>query len=215
MIIDNDYQTLTVKTNDNKILVRNIDEYNIMKYQDYKGDRIIKQLDKDTEVIETFNNGIFNIRYKTIKTQIRDRIEVCKRLRFCIENNTIEPIKELLQENINKEIKQDWLKEVLKPFGDRIEFKGERIFIDNMFAVDENGQAYVNYKDDLRSLCIVASQTGKMNYLISHNLLGEVKINFRTMEIYLKVLFLLFPNTKDSVFMNQLPKEYKEKLKNV
>ena len=50
------------------------------------------------------------------------------------------------------------------------------------------------------------------NKTIKHEL-GEVKINFKTMEIYTKVLFLLFPNLNDSVFINQLPANIKKYIK--
>ena len=36
LIIDSDYQTLTVKTDKGQILIRNIDEYNLLKYDDFK-----------------------------------------------------------------------------------------------------------------------------------------------------------------------------------
>jgi len=213
-IIDNDFQTLTIKDIHNKIIIRNIDEYNLLKYGElFKGDRIIVKLSDECQVIETYNNGIFNIKYKEYKMQIRDKIEVCKRLKFCMEQNTTIPIKELLLNEVKTTIEINWLKEVLKPFGDRVEIKEDKkIIIDNLFMVDERGQAYYKTNQDFKSVCIVADQKGKLNYKLGHEL-GKFNLNFRTLEIYSKVLFLLYPNMNDSVFINQLPKKIKEIIK--
>ena len=213
MILDNDYETLTVKDDNGLILIRNIDEYNLMKYGDFDGKRIIKKLDKDTEITETFNDGIFNVRHKEFSLQVRDKIELCKRLKHCMAYNTIEPIKELLIKSVEKELDKNFLDTALKPFSKRIETKKDMIIIDKLFAVDQNGQAYIIEDDDkFKRLCIVAHETGKMNHVLSHTL-GNFKLNFKTLEIYIKVLFLLFPNFNDKVFWNQLPKEIQGRFK--
>jgi len=215
-IIDNDYETLTVKDVNGKILIRNIDEYNLMKYKDFKGDRIIVKLNNKCEVIETYNNGIFNVRYEGYKMQIRDKIEVCKRLKFCLDTGSDQPIKELLLNNVKDTIKEDWIREVLKPFGDRVEIKTidnkTKVYIDNLFCVDSNGQAYFKTNGSLKNICIVADHSGKLNFKLGHEL-GKFDLDFRTLEIYSKVLFFLFPNVKDSVFMNQLPAKIKSIIK--
>lgn len=213
MIIDSDYETLTVKDENDQILIRNIDEYNLLKYQDFKGKRIIVDLDKDTNITETYDEGIFNISYKGTKMQLRNKIEIAKRVKFCIENNTIEPIKELLLNNIESDIKDNLLDRWLMPFYERLEIGKKEIIIDGLFKVDMNGQAYnLRSKNNWSHLCIVASQTGQLNRIIQHDL-GKVKIDFRTMEIYNKVLFLLFPNLKDTVFTGQLSPQTKRLIK--
>jgi len=213
MIIDSDYETLTVKDESGKILIRNIDEYNILKYQDFKGNRIIIDLDKDTNITETFDEGIFNISHKGTKMQLRNKIEIAKRVKFCMDNDTIEPIKELLLNNIESEIKDSLLDRWLMPFHERLEVGKKEIIIDKIFKVDMNGQAYnLRSKNNWSHLCIVASQTGQLNRIIKHDL-GKVKIDFRTMEIYNKVLFLLFPNLKDTVFTGQLSPQTKRLIK--
>jgi len=209
MIIDNDYETLTVKDKDNKIKIRNIDEYNLMKYQDFDGDRIIVNLNKNCSVIETFDEGIFNIRFKNYRMQLRDKIEVCKRLKFAIETHNDNPIKELLLDNVKDSLDKDFLIMVLKGYGERVKITDKEILIDEWFKVDMNGQAYFkNIHEEFKAVCIVANKTGQMNYKLKHEL-GKFDLSFKTLEIYFKVLFLLFPNKEDSVFMNQLPKKLK------
>jgi len=215
MIIDSDYQTLTIKTFDNKILIRNIDEYNLLKYKDFNGERIKKTFKDGTKVEETFNDGIFNISHKDIKMQLRNKIEVSKRLKYCIDNDTTQPIKDLLLDNIESEIKDDLLYHWLVPFIQRVQVNKTEIIIDEYFKVDMNGAAHYKQGNKWHFLCIVASEAGKINRFIKHDL-GSINIDFKTMEIYTKVLFLLFPNLKDSIFMNQLPdklrKEVEKKL---
>ncbi len=212
-IIDSDYQTLTIQDSKGKILIRNIDDYNLLKYEKYNGDRIIAELDKDTSVIETFDDGIFNVKYKSVSMQLKDKIEVAKRLKYCLENNTTEPIKELLQKNIKDKIEMEFLDKMLFAFKDRIKINDHNILINNdMFRINKDGQAFYLNGGEYRSLCIVASKTAQISY--NHDL-GDVKINFRTIEIYSKVLFLLFPNVKDTVFMNQLPDDLKKYVKDL
>ncbi|NIU00393.1 MAG: hypothetical protein GWN01_05475 [Nitrosopumilaceae archaeon] len=213
MILDSDYNTLTIQKPDGEIIIRNIDEYNILKYKDFKGKRIIKKW-KHGKVEETYNDGIFNVVYKDYAMQIRDKIEVCKRLKYAMENRTLEPIKDLLLERTEKEIKDDILKRWLLPFLHRLRIDKNGVTVDDIFKVDMNGQAYKKDSGKWTHLCIVASETGKINNKVKHEL-GEIKIDFRTMEIYNKVLFLLFPNQKDTVFMNQLPGDVKYKMSEI
>lgn len=205
IILDSEYETLTVQLPNGQILIRNIDEYNILKYQKFKGRRIIKRIDKDCKVTETFNEGIFNIVYKDTSMQLRDKIEIAKRLSYCIENKTSEPIRQLLFDNIKDELKEDILIRWLYPFGSRLSINKDCIIIDDLFKVDMNAQAYYKGANgQFNRLCIVASKTGQLNKVLTHEL-GNIEIDFKTMEIYTKVLFLLFPNVKDRVFFNQLP----------
>lgn len=212
MILDSDYQALTVLDDSGKIFIRNIDEYNLLKYRDFNGGRIILDLDKDTNITETFNNGIFNVSHKKYSMQIKDRIELAKRIMFCQANNTIEPIKELLLNKAKKEINETFLIASLSGYGDKIIFKDNKILIDDVFAVDKDGQAYFIIDNEFHRLCIVAGKIGQLSHKLKHTL-GKFEIDFRTMEIYNKVLFLLFPNVKDNVFMNQLPKNLKSLVK--
>lgn len=213
-IIDNDYNTLTVLDKDQKLLIRNINEYTLLKYRDFGGKLIKVKLTKDIVVEETINNeGVFNVRVGKHKLQTRNKIEIAKRLKFCMTNKTTEPIIELLRDELTEEINREFFKNALLPFGDRIQFlEDDSILIDDLFKVDKNGQAHVRKnKDDFKFICIVAGDP-KFKHHINHSL-GTFKIDFRTTEIYFKVLFLLFPDIKDKVFYDQLPKIVQKRLR--
>lgn len=207
-ILDSQYETLTIKNKDGLLSIRNIDEYNILRYQDFNGERIIIDLDENCSITETFEEGIFNIKYKDTSMQLRNKIEIAKRIKYCIENKTSDPIRELLFNEIKDELKEDILIRWLYPFGSRLSINKDCIIIDDLFKVDMNGQAYYKSNNTFNRLCIVAGKTGQINKVLTHEL-GDIQIDFKTMEIYTKVLFLLFPNIKDSVFFNQLPENLK------
>lgn len=211
-IIDNDYDTLTVLDKDEKILIRQINEYNLLKYKDFKGKQIEFKRGQ-VHVLETFNDGIFNIRVGKHKLQTHNKIEIAKRIKFCMTNNTTEPIIELLRDELTDEINKEFFHNALKPFGDRLEFlEDDSILIDKIFKVDKNGQAHViRKKGDFKFICIVAGDP-KFKHHINHSL-GTFKIDFRTTEIYFKVLYLLFPDQKDKVFFGQLPKPIQRRIK--
>jgi len=82
MIIDSDYKTLTIIDNKGLMKIRNLNEYNLMKYEKFNGNRIILKLGKTAEIVETFNNGVFNVKIKTLRTQLRDKEKIC----FCINH---------------------------------------------------------------------------------------------------------------------------------
>ena len=125
MIIDSDYNTLTILDNGKKLLIRNINEYNIMKYGEFNGQRIIKEINEVCKVEETFNDGVFNITIKDKKLQSRNKIEVCKRLRYCIDNNTIQPFIELFQDEMRDELNKIFFDTALKPFEHRIKIEND------------------------------------------------------------------------------------------
>jgi hypothetical protein len=200
MIINSDFDTLTIMDND-KLIFRQLNEYNLLKYDVFKGNRIIVKLNDNCDISETFNEGIFNVRYNQTKMQLRDKIELSKRLIFCIDNKTDIPIKQLMLNKQRDTVNQDYLLNALKPYYDKIKFTNDEIIVKDVFKVDKNGQAYKKNNNKWSSLCIVVSRT---NDEIIKTDLGKLKISFKTLEILYKVLFLIFPNTNDKIFMNQL-----------
>ena len=211
-IIDNNYETLTVLDKDQKLLIRNINDYNLLKYKDFNGERIHFKLG-NVEVLETFNDGIFNIKVGNHKLQTHNKIEIAKRIKYCLTNNTSDPIVELLKDELSQEINREFFINMLKPFEKHIKILDDKsIIIDEIFKVDQNGQAHVKVsgKNGWKFVCIVAGSS-KFKHQISHQL-GTFKIDFRTTEIYFKVLFLLYPDLSDDVFFKQLPSNIKKKL---
>lgn len=207
MIIDSDYNTLTI-LDKGIIRIRNLNEYNLLKYRDFDGNRIMIKLSDKCNITETFNEGIFNVNYGNISMQIRDYNELSKRVLFSVQNKTDQPIKELLLENKKEEIEKDFLIKVLNQYGKRIKCT-DKIIIDDRFAVDANGQAYYIENNKFNRLCVVALSVNELRLIAKHEL-GDLNIDFKTKEIFCKVLFLLFPDKTDSVFFNQLPDRIKK-----
>jgi len=211
-IIDNNYDTLTVLDKDQKLLIRSINDYTLLKYKDFNGERIHFKLG-NVEVLETFNDGIFNVNVGENKLQTHNKIEMAKRIRFCVTNNTNEPIIELLKDELSEEMNKEFFVNMLKPFMNRVKILDDKaIIIDDIFKVDMNGQAHVKVsgKNGWKFICIVAGSP-QFKHQLTHKL-GTFKIDFRTTEIYFKVLFLLYPDLSDDVFFKQLPSNIKKKL---
>ena len=209
MLINSDYNTLTLMDKTGKIYFRQINDYNLLKFVDFDSNRIMVKLNSNCEVIETFNNGIFNVKYGNIRLQLHNKQEIAKRLKYCMENKTTTPIKELILDKQSDKVNRDYLINSLKPFYDKIKFTNDSIIVKDLFKVNNNGQAYKLNKTKWSFLCIVVNSFNDDKIKTD---LGNIKINFKTQEILFKVLFLLFPNKLDSVFMNQLTQEQKEKL---
>lgn len=198
MIINSDNNSLLI-LQDNNLIIRNLNEYTLLKYQDFNGNRIILKIG-NIEIIETFNEGIFNVIHKDISMQIRDKIELCKRIKL----NDEKFIYELLLSEKSPEFNMEFLLKALNPFYNRLKFNNDLIIVDNLFCVDKNGQAYFIEKNENKKLCIVANNLKTLNYKTD---LGDLQISFRTLEIIYKVLFLLHPNLKDNVFTRQLSED--------
>ena len=138
--------------------------------------------------------------------QIRDKIELCKRIKFNDEKYIIE----LLKNEKQNEFNTNFLLQALNCYLDQLKFDQDEIIINGLFSVDKNAQAYYLDNNIKSRLCIVASNLQILEY---NTILGKININSRTLEIIHKVLFLLNPNLNDSVFMNQLPKNIRDIIK--
>jgi hypothetical protein len=201
MLINSDNNSLLI-LKDQKLIIRNLNEYTLLKYQEFNGNRIILKIG-NTEIIETYNDGIFNVCYNDLSMQIRDPIELCKRIKF----NDQKYIIELLINEKSNEFNMDFIVKSLSNYFDNLKFTDTEIIINSMFSVDLNGQAYYFFNDKKIKICIVASNLKTFDYKTQ---LGNIKIDFRTLEIIHKVLFLLFPNCKDLIFFRQLPKKIQD-----
>ena len=202
MIINSDNQSFLFLDKFNNLLIRNINEYTILKYYNFNNERIILKIGK-CEIIETYNDGIFNVSFENLSMQIRDPIELCKRINFNDEKYIIELLKNEKQEKFNT----DFIIQALKCYYDHLKFNKDEILINNLFSVDLNGQAYYFHENEKKKLCIVANNLQKFEF---NTILGKVEINFKTLEIIHKVLFLLNPNCQDLIFFNQLPKKIQD-----
>ncbi len=190
-------------------------DYFILKFKDFDGDRIFYQFDKDSWIQETYNDGIFNCVYKKERMQLRQ----ANRIAFAInwhKNNknqklALKPFEELFKKNFAHNIQLDVLKSILKPFEHRLKYVDDGIEIDERFFVNKNAQAHYKNQGIYESLCIVAS--GYLENFDVDSKIGDIEINAKTLEIVAKVMFLLKPDVKDSVFFEQLPDELKTQIR--
>jgi hypothetical protein len=213
MILNSDQNSLLIVDDNSKLLIRNLNEYTILKYKHYNGKRINLKIG-NIQVIETYNDGIFNVivtneNNDQLKFQIHDKIEFCKRILF----NDEKLIKDFINESKKDDINQQFLIKSLSAFFDKLKFLKDGIEINEIFKIDNNGQAYFKNNNNWNFLCIVAVNHKNFKYIDDIGL-GNIEIDFRTMEILHKTLFLLNPNLDDGIFMNQLPLKLKEILKN-
>ncbi len=210
MIINSDQDSLLI-IQESKLIIRNLNEYNILKYKDYNGKRIFVKIG-NIDIQETYNNGIFNIIVskdgkEKLTFQEHNSIELCKRILFNDEKRLIE----FFQKHKAKDIDQQFLIKSLQAFYKFLKFNNEGVIINKIFKVDKNGQAYFLKRKEWKRLCIVAENSKKFKMFLDLGL-GDQEVNFQTVEILHKVLFLLNPNCEDSIFMNQLPNEIKKEI---
>ncbi len=192
-------------------------EYFLLKYLDFEGKRIFYQFNKNSWIQETYNEGIFNLVYKDASMQLRDAEKVVFCINFHRQNPTskhrLQPFEELFTKNFTEKLETDVLKSILKAFDHRLKFVNDGIEVDDRFSVDKNGQAYQKFDGIWRTICIVANTSQTNDRFNIDTVIGNIEINAKSLEIIAKVMFLLKPNMKDSVFTSQLSKDNKEQLK--
>lgn len=192
-------------------------DYFMLKFGEFDGDRIFYQFNADSWIQETYNEGIFNLIYKNERMQLTDSNKICFCINFHKSNknsvHALEPFEELFKKNYADKLETDVLKSILKPFEHRLNFIEHGVEVDNRFYVDKLGQAHSKKNGVWTSLCIVAFGVGSNDSFDIDSVIGNVEINSKSLEIIAKVMFLLKPDTKDSVFTSQLSKELQEELR--
>jgi len=181
-------------------------DYFILKFKDFDGDRIFYQFDIDSWIQETYNDGIFNCVYKKERMQLRQADRIAFAINWHKNNKNpklgLKPFEELFKKNFAHNIQLDVLKSILKPFEHRLKYVDDGIEIDERFFVNKNAQAHYKNEGIYKSLCIVAS--GYLENFDVDSKIGDIEINAKTLEIVAKVMFLIKPNMKDSVFTEQV-----------
>lgn len=217
MLLETRTDQLIIMDSNGNIDTKPKTDYFLLKYKDFDGDRINYQFDKDSYIQETFNDGIFNCTFQKESMQIREADKIA----FCINFHRLQikakdeirtkPFADLFKKNYVETIQLDVLKDFLKDYKHRLEFLNDGIEVDQRFFVNKVGQASVKKKGVYHNLCIVAEgYLGSFNY---ESKIGKIEINSKSLEIIAKVFFLLNPNLKDGVFINQLEPETIEEIK--
>lgn len=218
MLLEDREDQIIIQDSNGNIDTKPKTDYFLLKYgDDFDGDRIFYQFNADSWIQETYNDGIFNLIYKNERMQLRDSDKICFCINFHKTNinsvHALKPFEELFKKNYADKLETDVLKSILKPFEHRLNFVKDGVEVDNRFYVDKQGQAHSKKNGIWAGLCIVAYGVDSNDSFDIDSVIGNVEINSKSLQIIAKVMFLLKPNLKDSVFRSQLSNDLLEELK--
>lgn len=188
--------------------------YNKMKIGDYGGKRIFYPFGEDKRVEETFDNGIFNCYVgKEEPIQLRNGEQVANAITEHKEKGTITILKRIYLAEKEESYSAIAIDEFLEPFtkSGRVKKINKGYLIDKRFLVTEHAQAQQYKNKAWNNVCIVVT-----NDIVPFEIdtpFGKTEITVKTVEILSKIIFLLKPNTGDSVFMDQLTPKIRTQLK--
>jgi len=192
--------------------------YYSLKYLKYDSRRIAYTFSNKSYVQETYDNRIFNCWCNGKHIQLRQDLSdnLAAAINHCETDGNVREYEELF--NMALAEQPHWL--ILERYLNNIEDvkrTKQGFVIYDFFKIDYKGNAWVFHKDEdpqldtWRSLCIVMQGHSDKSFL--PNKMGEmVEVNALTMTILAKIIFLLNPDMKDGVFVNQLSEQLKVKL---
>ncbi len=221
MLIDERGKLLLIYDDLGKVNTITKDAYNELKYKSFGGNRIFYTFKKDFEIAETYDARIFNCTYDSNTIQIRDGNAIADSITAHKKTGDIHPYVKLFKAIYYKKHKDDLIKSFVSSIAEtegRVEILSDGgIIVDNMFMVDEHGTSYYRNPENQHGvnawhhLCTVVQ--GELRTMFIDSPIGQVEIDATTITIIGKVLFLMNPNLKDAVFMNQLPASYRRTLR--
>ena len=177
------------------------------------GGRIMYKIDETHQILETFDDRIFNIICGNERFQSRPGIsdelvaiinDHKQKDQFAI-NKFETLVANILAEKVFAEVVDEYFTGVEGLVTVRKEGRIEHFLYKNAIYVNREGACYQLTDDKPHYVCIVANgihRTSKLYTVTTRK--GLRKINGVTMEIIAKIAFLLSPNFKDRVFTEQL-----------
>lgn len=206
------------------------DKYTELKLEKFDGNRIFWDFGEGSEVKETYDERIFNCFFNGETINIRNGVKIAE---FIADNNKA-GYESYFKEHYYQRHKTEFLDEVIKSYGDRVVKTPDGYIVDEIWKVNYQGSSYYyaeNHKgnwdnvDNVRVhgenakgsynnwhfLCTVAQ--GKLITMSIDTKIGVLELDETTTNIMAKINFLMNPNTKDTVFMNQLPDNIQKILK--
>jgi hypothetical protein len=188
------------------------DSYNNLKYGKYEGNRIFYKFNDEAEVQETYDDRIFNCRYKDETMQVRKSEDICK----AINNDNLDDYTIVFKETYYEIHRIELITDLVKhSFGERVQLKNDNTFvIDDRFMVDDKATAHYstkgqNHKHTMdrdkrwKFLCIVVKGRPRKKGIKTK--IGIVELDEKLLEILAKISYLLNPNMNDSILTSQLP----------
>jgi len=189
--------------------------YNKLKVGTYAGNRIFHTFDKEKniKVEETFDNGIFNCYVgEEPSIQLRNGEIVAKAIIQHQEDDKLDLIKKAYLGEMEQSYSEKAVNEFLEPMmkSGRVKRIGLGYLIDKRFVMTDHAVCQ-QYKDDTwQNVCIVVQND--INPFNIDTPFGATEVSAKAVEILSKIIFLLKPNTGDSVFMDQLVPKLREEL---
>lgn len=187
-------------------------QYWNLKLKSFGGNRIMYKFNDDSEIIETYDNQIFNCKLKGELLQLRHL--AAEGLSLAIEQHKEKGDMSLYEKIWNNSYLLTHRDEMIKGFFTAypgVKEITDGYLVNDVFKVDKHGVSH--FKDvngTWHSLCtVMKSRTEDQTLNLEQ---GELVLNATEQTILAKVFFLLNPNLKDRVFMDQLPQYIKDEL---
>lgn len=205
-IILEERKDLLIVLLDGKVATLSKTPYTVLKHKYFQGKRVIYTFNNEMELVETFDDGIFNAYLKSAHLQIRKRDQVAEAILNHHDTGDAALYERLFSQEYAEQNRLDLLKHLLLEYRDRVRFGGNQFEVDSFFSVDQHGNAHV--RDDpskpagWRNLCLVAQ--GQLTPRYVETPIGPVQLDEKGLTILAKILFLLNPNLEDQVFTRQL-----------
>ena len=194
---------------DGKVETLSKTPYTVLKHKYFQGKRIIYAFNNsdEMELVETYDDGIFNAYLKSAHLQIRKRDQVAEAVLNHHETGDTTLYERLFSQEYAEQNRLDLLKHLLLEYRGRVRFSSSNQFeVDSFFSVDQHGNAHVRDEpskpNGWRNLCLVAQ--GHLTPRYVETPIGPVQLDEKGLTILAKILFLLNPNLEDQVFIRQL-----------
>tara|TARA_R110002020_G_scaffold205738_3_gene410402 strand:+ start:1584 stop:2336 length:753 start_codon:yes stop_codon:yes gene_type:complete len=216
-ILEQKDEHMIVQTEAGTIETMPFDDYYLMKYSEaYKSfrndeDRIKFQFNSKMMVEETYDNKIFNVYWNDKIFQMRH--DECKEICKLIISNDDEGFSKLCEFKYQIIECSNIIKNMTLGYKNRLRYNKKSCVVDGYFKVKFDGSAWVKNSDtnSWKHICIVPSGIVRGTKIETSK--GVMKLSSLMIIILSKITFLLKPNTKDTVFMNQLDEKLKRCIK--
>lgn len=218
-IILEERKDLLIVLLDGKVAALSKTPYTVLKHKYFQGKRIIYAFNNsggEMELVETYDDGIFNAYLKSAHLQIRKRDQVAEAILNHHDTGDTTLYERLFSQEYAEQNRLDLLKHLLLGYRERVRFSSSsnQFEVDRFFSVDQHGNAHV--RDDpskpagWRNLCLVAQ--GQLTPRYVETPIGHVQLDEKGLTILAKILFLLNPNLEDQVFTRQISEKLRRML---
>ncbi len=219
ILIQDNGSVLVILNNGKQDTVPNT-TYNRLKIGVFEGNQISHKFGDEITITETYDDGIFNCITADGKVDLQSRQsdQIADAIVKHQNDGKLDTIQGILLKELKPSYELKAIDEFLQPFynNGRIVKFGKHFMVDNRFSIDEFAKVSqlvpkTESKNEYwNGMCVVIKNT-----LIPFDIstpVGVFTLDSRAIEVLSKILFLLKPNMKDGVFVDQLKYDLKEQL---